>query len=175
MRYGFGVWVVPNTGVKSGCPPSSGQTNVNFLSRVTTMRNSSIRARPSPRQTRGPVTKPTTQTVSVSIQVKCVRLWKEHWCPSPVEKGMKASGLKNSPWSLRKFSGSNSWGDFHCPSSNSTEDRFGTTVVPWRAKSKLTQPAEAEVRPHLHSHQRTAGFLYNLIVSRHIELTLGIE
>lgn len=49
----------------------------------------------------------------------------------PAEKGMKASGLTNSPWSLRKFSGLKSWGNFHCPSSFSKEVRLGMISVPW--------------------------------------------
>lgn len=48
----------------------------------------------------------------------------------PVEKGMKASGLTNSPLSLRKFSGLNSFGNFHCPSSFRTEAKCGIISVP---------------------------------------------
>lgn len=54
----------------------------------------------------------------------------------PAEKGINASGLTNSPLALRKFSGLNSRGDFHRPSSNSTDDRLGMTVVPWRTQKQ---------------------------------------
>lgn len=65
-----------------------------------------------------------------------MQLWKSKFytvccAPIPAEKGMKASGLTNSPWSLRKFSGLNSCGNFHCPSSFESEVRLGIISVPW--------------------------------------------
>lgn len=139
MRYGLGVWVVPKTGTKSGSPASSGQMNLNFLSRVTRMRNSSMRARPSPRHVRGPAV---TNARDMNMQLTFCNLTIHSTksasdsdschAHTPIEKGMKASGLTNSPWSLRKFSGWNSWWDFHCPSSTIAEHRLGMMMVPWR-------------------------------------------
>lgn len=140
--------------LKSGTPPSSGQTNRKRRSNVTRTRKSSIRANPSPRHTRDPgehthgyqweqhfthtfiCMQPgiLCQHILLSLYNILSLISHRYWCfckKTPAENDRKASGFTNSPTSLRKFSGLNSWGNFHWPSSCITEDRLGITIVPW--------------------------------------------
>lgn len=126
--------------------------NLNLLSNVTIIMKSSIRARPSPRHTRGPKTQnKNLPSFTPGLKVGAFSLRYPRWPTEgaaphglvPAEKGMKASGLTNSPSSLRKFCGLNSFGNFHCPSSFRTEARCGMTSVPlWK---------ESDQRGHTHN------------------------
>lgn len=98
------------------------------------IRNNSIRARPSPRHTRGPKK---WKKLSFKKGHPINHYFAFHrGSHVPAEKGMKASTLTNSPFSLRKFSGLNSCGNFQCFSSFRTDDRFGIIIVPWVGKTK---------------------------------------
>lgn len=137
------------------------------------MRNSSIRARPSPRHTRGPnmekkkVSKSCQSTTGCSInhyfafQQRCSynNDVLKHGSHIPAEKGMKASTLTNSPFSLRKFSGLNSCGNFQCFSSFRADERFGIIIVPWVENNGKHLPCSSNRRVK-HPSQ---GFSFNVL------------